>query len=503
LNQAAAEAYQQAERETLDARAGGAAAVAPISVADLLDFTISTKPDYQVNWHHRVLCEWLDRFVAGECKRLIVCMPPRHGKSELVSRRLPAYILGRKPDARIIACSYSADLAQRMNRDVQRIMDDEKYTAVFPGTRLFGKNIRTIADGSWLRNSDIFEIVNHSGTYRSAGVGGGIGGMGFDYGIVDDPIKNREEADSPRYRDKVWDWWQSTFYTRAEKNAGILLTTTRWHINDVMGRILESADADDWKIISFPAVCDTIGAADDPREIGDPLWIDKYDQTALDKIKAAIGQYQWASLYQQRPRPREGGMFKESWLTIADAVPMGATRVRWWDKAATQGGGDYTAGVLLANANGTIYIEDVVRGQWSSGERDQIIKLTADKDTVKYGAGNVGQWGEQEPGSGGKDSAASFVRLLAGHTVHTEPTTGSKISAIDPLAAQAEAGNVRVLRAKWTPEFISEALDFPDGKHDDQIECAGRAFSKLVTGIVSWEGVDELGTVEGYESRWR
>lgn len=451
------------------------------AVSGLLDFTSKTKGDYQTNWHHRVLCYRLDRFVSGEIKRLIVCMPPRHGKSELVSRRLPAYIFGRNPDARIIACSYSADLAQRMNRDVQRIMDDQAYGVLFPDTRLYGKNIRTVADGSWLRNSDIFEIVNHSGVYRSAGVGGGIGGMGFDYGIIDDPIKNREDADSTRIRDKVWDWWQSTFYTRAEKDAAILLTTTRWHSDDIAGRILESEDAKDWAVLSFPAVCDSIDNPDDPRNVGDPLWPGKYDTHALDTIRRAIGPYQWASLYQQRPRPREGGMFKAQWFKMVDAVPHNAMRVRWWDRAATEGDGDYTAGVLVAYHNGVFFVEDVVKGQWSSGERDRVIRQTAERDrasglTVTY-------WGEQEPGSGGKDAAQSFVRLLAGFDVHTEPTTGSKESACEPLAAQAEADNLRVLRSPWATGFINEACEFPSSKHDDMIESAARASNKLAANI--------------------
>lgn len=449
-----------------------------VKAADrIIDFVRKTKRDYQTNWHHAVLCDRLDSFVNGDIKRLIVCMPPRHGKSELVSRRLPAYILGRNPDAKIIACSYSADLAQRMNRDVQRIMDDAAYISQFPDTRLYGKNIRTIADGSWLRNSDIFEVVNHSGVYRSAGVGGGIGGMGFDFGIIDDPIKNREDADSQRIRDKVWDWWQSTFYTRAEKDAAILLTTTRWHGDDLAGRILGSGDASDWSVVSFPAVCEDADNPDDPRNIGDPLWPGKYDSTALDKIRQAIGPYQWASLYQQRPRPREGGMFKAQWFALVDAVPRDALRVRWWDKGATEGDGDYTAGVLVAYHDGVFYIEDVVRGQWSSGERDRIIRQTAELDRLR--GLNITYWGEQEPGSGGKDAAQAFVRLLAGYNVHTEPTTGNKESACEPLAAQAEAGNVRVLRAAWTIGFVNEACEFPSGKNDDQIESAARASNKL------------------------
>ena len=172
------QAYQELQREKARRLIERAATR---SVGGVLEFTTVTKPDYNVNWHHRVLCDYLDRFVSGEIKRLMVFMPPRHGKSELVSRRLPAYILGRDPSAGVIACSYSADLASRMNRDVQRIIDSDAYGRIFPDTRLYGANVRTVAKGTYLRNSDIFEVVNHRGFYRSAGVGGGITGMGFNY----------------------------------------------------------------------------------------------------------------------------------------------------------------------------------------------------------------------------------------------------------------------------------------------------------------------------------
>lgn len=225
----------------------------------MLAFTTYTMPDYEVNWHHRVVCEALDDLFAGTITRLMISMPPRHGKSELVSRRFPAYILGRDPDAQVIAVSYSADLASMMNRDVQRIMDSPEYQRVFPGTKLGSSNIRSLAGGT-LRNSDIFEVVGRRGRYRSAGVGGGITGMGMQYGIIDDPIKNREEADSPTMREKVWDWYTSTFYTRLEKNARVLVTCTRWHEDDLSGRLLrlqeEDPEADQWVEIRLPAIAE-------------------------------------------------------------------------------------------------------------------------------------------------------------------------------------------------------------------------------------------------------
>ncbi|MBR1694479.1 MAG: terminase family protein, partial [Selenomonas sp.] len=179
-------------------------------------FALYTDPRYKMNWHHRLICDRLDQWIRHKIKRLMIFMPPRHGKSELVSRKLPAYIFGINPDASIIGTSYSADLATAMNRDVQRIIDSEIYNSLFPETTLNGSNIRTVS-GSALRNSDKFEIVGHRGMYRSAGVDGGITGMGGDYIIIDDPIKNRQDANSQTMRQHVWDWYTSTLYTRLEK----------------------------------------------------------------------------------------------------------------------------------------------------------------------------------------------------------------------------------------------------------------------------------------------
>ena len=142
------------------------------------DFVLYVDHNYRMNWHHRLLCEYLDQLAQKEIRRLMVFMPPRHGKSELVSRKFPAFLLGQQPDTSIISCSYSADLASRMNRDVQRIIDEESYHQLFPGTSLTNKSTRQISDMRYLRNNDVFEIVNHRGVYRSAGVGGGITGMG-------------------------------------------------------------------------------------------------------------------------------------------------------------------------------------------------------------------------------------------------------------------------------------------------------------------------------------
>ena len=191
----------------------------------LLNFTRFTKPDYEINWHHRIVARYLNKVASGEITRLMLNLGPRHGKSELVSRRFPAYYLGRNPDHQVMAASYNATLAARMNRDVQRIIDAPSFNALFPDTTLSASNIRTVARGknNYLRNSDEFEVVGRRGIYRSAGVGGSATGYGAHLAIIDDPVRNREDANSQTYRDKTFDWYTSTLYSRLEKGGSIVL----------------------------------------------------------------------------------------------------------------------------------------------------------------------------------------------------------------------------------------------------------------------------------------
>lgn len=224
--------------------------------SSILAYTAYTKPDYEINWHHRSAAHYLDRFVSREITRLMLFLPPRTGKSELASRRLPSYILGLSPDERIISASYGAEFANRLNRDVQRIISSEPYERLFPLTKL-AENA-PISDGHFSQTQNYFEVVNHRGTYRSVGVGGSVTGMGGDTILVDDPVKNQAEADSLTFRDRIWDWWTSVIYTRLEKNARILVTLTRWHEDDLAGRLLklakEDPTADQWNVVSYPMI---------------------------------------------------------------------------------------------------------------------------------------------------------------------------------------------------------------------------------------------------------
>jgi len=436
---------------------------------NLCDFATATDPRYTVNWHHRVLCHYLDRFARGEIPRLMVSMPPRHGKSELVSRKLPAYIFGRDPNASIIATSYSADLASRMNRDTQRIIDSERYREIFPATVLFGKNIRSVADGSYLRNSDIFEIVGHRGVYRSAGVGGGITGMGGTFIIIDDPLKNREEASSAVVREKLWEWYTSTLYTRLEKDGAILLTMTRWHEDDLAGRLLRLAEtdaaADQWEVLTFPATAEAVRHPEDVRRVGQALWPEKYSLERLAGIKTALGSYDWGALYQQHPSPAEGGLFKrEHWKYWRELPPKLTDWMQSWDCAfKATSSSDYVVGQVWARDGANRYLIDQVRRRMTFTETLQAIR-----DMTKLYPQTHHKLVEDK--ANGSAVIDTLRREIPG-IVAVEPRGGKEVRA-QAVTAQIEAGNVFLPQnAPWLGDFIEECAAFPNGAHDDQVDA--------------------------------
>jgi hypothetical protein len=288
-----------------------------IAKSDFREFVEYTKPDYDFNWHHELLIQYLQKFADGEIKKLLVFMPPQHGKSELTSRRLPAFLLGKNPTLKIIGCSYSSGLATSFNRDVQRIIDNELYFDIFPDTTLNESNVRTVAaGGGYMRNSDIFEIVKHRGFYKSVGVGGSLTGTPADIGIIDDPIKDAMEAESSTYRSRVWDWFTQVFMTRLHNDSQIIITQTRWNLDDLSGRILRLMNNDDsWTILSLPAIAEGAVNEYDPREMGEPLWAKKHSLKRLNEIRSSNPRA-FHALYQQDPKPFEGGLVYSKFITI-------------------------------------------------------------------------------------------------------------------------------------------------------------------------------------------
>lgn len=446
----------------------------------LLNFTLFTNPIYQANWHHINLMNALDRMARGKLKRLMVFMPPRHGKSEIVSRRYPAYMLGRNPNLEIIGTSYSASLASSMNRDVQRIIDSPEYGKIFPETTLAGKNVRSSAHGSYLRNSDEFEIVGYRGSYKSAGIGGGITGSGADIAIIDDPVKNRAEAESKTYRDKVYDWFASTLYTRLEKDASILITLTRWHEDDLAGRLLKLAEndpnAEQWEIISYPAIFDSKSPnidPTDPRKDGEALWPDKYDERALNIMKTTVGSYEWSALYEQRPTPSSGGIVKREWFLYYVHAPKKFDEIiQSWDLTfKDSNSSDYVVGQVWGRVGADKYLLDQVRGRFSFTQTIRMIKSLSAKwprARAKY---------IEDKANG--PAVISTLRSQVSGLIPVDPE-GSKEARAYAVSPQIEAGNVYLPEnAPWVHDFIEEWVAFPNGLHDDQVDTTTQALMKL------------------------
>ncbi len=269
----------------------------------LIDFSILTNRNYRPNWHHELIANELEKVKNGnaEWKILIVMCPPRSGKSEETTINFPAYLLGNKPTSEIITSSYSEDLAMKFGGRTRDLMDTQEYRAIFPEVKLKEDEQ---AKGKWR--------TNKGGSYFSTGIGGGLTGRGADVLIIDDPVKNQEEADSQTIRDKHWDWFISTAYTRLQPNAKVIVTLTRWHLDDLAGRILANPEFSKLtKVISFPAIAEE---DEEFRKKGEALWPSMYPIEELESIKRASGTFVFNALYQQRPIISENQEFRKHWF---------------------------------------------------------------------------------------------------------------------------------------------------------------------------------------------
>lgn len=419
--------------------------------------------------HLEFLNQKLSDITEGRSHRLIISMPPRHGKSEFTSKYFPAWYLGKFPDRRVILASYEADFAASWGRKVRDLIEG-------PGREFFGISVR--ADSS---AANRWDLAGRDGGMVTAGVGGPITGRGANILILDDPIKNAEEANSATIRQRHRDWWRSTAYTRLEPGGAAIVMCTRWSLDDLPGWLIAEAEGDgeSWDVLNFPA----LAQENDPlgRVPGEALWPERFPEPRLREIEKSLGSYWFASLYQGSPIPAGGGLFRREWLAqVVDAAPAGrVSRIRYWDLASVLGGGDFTSGLKMARtSDGLFYIEDIVRGQWGPHDRDKIIQQTAQLD-----GRDVPIRIEQEPGSSGVSLIAAMVRMLSGFVVHPDRVTGDKATRAAPLAAQCEAGNVKIVKGPHVKDFIEEAAFFPFGKHDDMIDSASGAFNALASNI--------------------
>lgn len=461
---------------------------------EFLPFCCYTMPEYYVNWHHRVTAYYLDLWVKKKIRFLILSEPPRHGKSEQVSRRLPAYILGQNPDAKIIAASYGAELSQLMNRDIQRIIDSELYRDLFPDTELFESNIRTVAQGSYLRNSDIFEIVGHKGVYKNAGVGGPLTGMGADYAIIDDPVKDRKDAESPTIRKTTWEWYKSTLRTRLEKGGSVLLTMTRWQEEDLAGMCIEQAKkslkADQWHVVNLPAIAEGELDPRDPRKPGEALWPWKFPIEELIQMKATSSSYEFGGMYQGSPSPSEGGIFKRDWWRYYKITPSVFDAVIMSVDCAFKDLDDssYVVVQVWGRIGANCYLLDQIRDH---------LNLTGTKEAVRQMHFKWQQAGLKLIED--KANGTAVIHLLMNEIpglVPVEPE-GGKVARARVIEYLCEARNVWLPDPElcpWVKDFVEEAAAFPNAANDDQVDGMTQALTRLPHLGLTDEPPDEVDT---------
>lgn len=422
--------------------------------------------------HHRLLLTKLDEVSSTPHGRMMVFMPPGSAKSTYASIVFPSRYLGQKPGRKVILASYGDDLARKMGRRARSIIRQARYRGIF--------------DASLTTDSQAaqeFALTNGS-EYMACGILGGVTGNRAHGIIIDDPIKGREQANSETIRSKTFDAYEDDLKTRLIPGGWIVLIQTRWHEDDLAGRILPEGwdgqsgkimcrDGNEWEVVCLQARCEV---DNDPlgRARGDYLWPEWFDRKHWAQFEQNVRT--WAALYQQRPVPLDGDLFKPDQIKVIDALP--AENIQWvrgWDLASTTDG-DWTAGVKLGRLpDNKFVIADAVRVRVGPDARDAAIVNTAslDGNRVKISI-------PQDPGQAGKTQVLYLTRSLAGYRVTSSPESGDKVTRAEPVAAQVNIGNVMMLRGDWNQALVNELRMFPNGTNDDQVDALSRAFAELI-----------------------
>jgi len=433
----------------------------------LLPFVERFNPDYLAGWVHKDICQRLEKFseqVANkESPRLMLFMPPRHGKSTLASVAFPAWHLGRHPDHEFISCSYSGSLAMSFSRKVRQLLREPVYKNVFEKSRL-DKDSQSVE--SWQ--------TTQGGGYVAAGVGGGITGKGANVLVIDDPVKNREDAESDNNREATWDWYTSTAYTRLSPGGGILVILTRWHDDDLAGRLLKQAEdgADQWEVIRYPAIAEI---DENFRKQGESLHPERYNVDALEQIRKAIGPRDWSALYQQNPVSDEGDYFSRDMIRYYEYDEIDTAELNYycaWDLAIGQRDrNDYSVGIVVGvDEYDNLYVVDVVRGKYDGFELvEQILDLYEtwrpgivgiERGHIEMALGPFLQKRTRERGL----SEAYFKDLKVGRR--------DKEARARAIQGRMQQGMVYFPKdAVWTGTMVAELLRFPNGAHDDQVDA--------------------------------
>ncbi len=433
----------------------------------LAAFLLYANPSYHLQWFHRLIADKCQALFEGKVKRLMIFVPPQHGKSEIVSRCFPAWALGRNPDTKIVGCSYSSDLVRQFSRSIQRIIDSPEYAELFPDTRLNGSNVVTTR--GYLRNVDIFETVGYGGFYKAVGVGGSLTGTAVDIGIIDDPVKDAMEAYSSTYRDRVWEWYTSVFLTRLHNESKQLLIMTRWHSDDLAGRLLER-EPDKWEVVSIPAIKEDGGDPADKRKVGEALWPEKHSRETLMEVQSRSPRT-FAALYQQRPTIGGGNIVRSEWfrhIPLEEFKRMHSreTVVFFIDTAYTDNTDNDPTGIIGSCRIGNdLYITCAAKVYMKFPDLLRFIPTF-----VRNNGYTPGSSLRIEPKANGL-SVIDQMREQTGLNVTKTPTPrDSKETRLNAASPFVECGRVVLVDGAWNEEFKEEVCGFPAMPHDEYVD---------------------------------
>lgn len=454
---------------------------------NLIKFTELTFPRYRTAGHHRIIAEQLERVERGEIDRLMLLVPPRHGKSELASIRLPAWYLGRQPHKQFLSVSATDALASDFGRSVRNTINSPEYRAIFDTTLAEDSQ----AKGKW--------HTSEGGIYYALGIGGSVLGRGGDVVLIDDPFGSMQDAQSELERKNVWDWYTGTAYNRLMPGGAIVVINHRMHEDDLCGRLLaqQAAGGDTWEVVELPAI----------NETGEALWPEAYPIEALNRIRLNSQARFWSALYMQKPAPDDGDYFKADWLRPYEKAPPRETLRIYGgsDYAVTADGGDHTAHVVVGlDPAGRMYLLDVWRRQASS---DVWVEAYCDLVKEWKPIGWAEEQGQIRAGVGPyldrrqRERSAWCART-------TFPTRGDKAVRAQSIRGRMALEGLYVpINAPWYPALRSELLSFPAGKRDDQVDAlglVGQLLDIMVKGTAPIEsqpmrGADEMTMDEAWK----